>query len=75
MAASSQPKRVVIIAGPTGVGESTVTQKIIELYPIFKRLVTATSRSPRLAEQNGVDYYFFSEAEVKKENAKGNIPE
>src|SRR3989338_6254507 len=75
MAASSQPKRVVIIAGTTGVGESTVTQKIIELYPIFKRLVTATSRSPRLAEQNGVDYYFFSEAEFKKEIAKSNVPE
>ena len=53
-------KTVLVIGGPSGVGESTITKKIIERFPIFKRLVTATTRKPRLGEKNRVDYYFFS---------------
>jgi len=68
-------KRVLIIAGPTGSGESTITKKIIENYPIFTRLVTATTREPRLNEKDTVDYYFFSVDEFKKEMTKGNILE
>lgn len=68
-------KRVLIIAGPTGVGESTVTKKIIENFPIFKRLVTATTRAPRLNEQEKVDYYFFDKERFLSEIDKGNIIE
>lgn len=68
-------KRVLIIAGPTGSGESTVTKSIIERFPVFTRLVTATTRKPRLNEKNGVDYYFFTSEEFKKELTKGNILE
>lgn len=59
-------KQVLIISGPTGSGESTVTNLLIKKYPVFKRLVTATSRSPRLNEKNGRDYYFFSQAKFKQ---------
>jgi HrpA-like RNA helicase len=31
--------KILVISGPTGSGESTVTNKIIEKYPIFQRLV------------------------------------
>lgn len=68
-------KRVLIIAGPTGSGESTITKKIIIRFPIFTRLVTATTRVPRLNEKHGVDYYFFSPEEFKKELTNGNILE
>src|SRR3989338_3426118 len=60
-------------AGPTGSGESAVTAEIIKRYPIFKRLVTATTRPPRLRERTGVDYYFFSAEEFQREISKGNI--
>ncbi len=65
------PKRIVIIAGPTGSGESTLTNAIIRRYPRkVARLVTATTRAPRKGEQNGVDYYFFSkEVFIAKESA------
>jgi len=68
-------KRILVIAGPTGVGESTVTKKIINKYPKFKRLVTATTRQSRYKEKNKVDYYFFTEEKFKKEIEKGNIIE
>ena len=66
---------IFIISGPTGTGENTITNKIITSLPNFTRLVTATSRPPRLNEQEGVDYYFFTNESFLKEVEKGNILE
>lgn len=66
---------IFIISGPTGTGESTITNRIIGGFPNFTRLVTATTRSPRLNEKNGIDYYFFSKEDFLKEIEKGNILE
>ncbi|MDD5071267.1 MAG: hypothetical protein PHQ42_00860 [Patescibacteria group bacterium] len=68
-------KRILVIGGPTGVGETTVTNEIIKSYPIFKRLVTATTRKKRLNEKNGRDYYFFSNKKFNEGIKKGNIIE
>jgi len=72
---NNNQKKILVIAGPTGVGESTVTKKIIEKFPIFTRLVTATTRQPRLNEKNGIDYYFFTEEEFKNNINNGDIIE
>jgi len=68
-------KRILIISGPTGSGESTVTNLLIKKYPIFKRLVTATTRKPRLKEKNQRDYYFFSNKEFCEKIKNGEILE
>lgn len=68
-------KQVLIIAGPTGSGESTVTKAFLKKYKNMTRLVTATTRDPRLKEEHAKDYYFFSEEEFKREMTKGNILE
>ncbi len=68
-------KIILVIAGPTGVGESTITKEIIKRHPIFKRLVTATTRKARPNEKNGVAYYFFTEKKFKEKIKKGNILE
>ena len=67
--------KILVISGPTGSGESTVTNKIIEKYPIFQRLVTSTTRKPRGNEKDKVDYYFFTEEEFEKQKKQGNILE
>jgi len=67
--------KILVISGPTGSGESTVTNKIIEKYPIFQRLIAATSRQPRGNEKDKVDYYFFTEKEFKNQREEGNILE
>lgn len=69
-------RQVVVIAGPSGSGESTVTQHIIDRYPdCVQRLVTATTRAPRAGEKNGADYYFFTKDEFAREQKKGHILE
>jgi guanylate kinase len=70
-----EARKILIIGGPSGVGESTITNGIIKKYPIFSRLTTATTRSPRLKERDGADYYFFSIQKFKNEIKKGNIIE
>ena len=66
---------MVIISGPTGSGESTITRILLEHFSNFKRLVSATTRKPRLEEKDGVDYYFFSKEDFLKAIDEGNILE
>ncbi|MFZ2189535.1 MAG: guanylate kinase [Candidatus Magasanikiibacteriota bacterium] len=68
-------KQVLIISGPTGSGESTITKAILERFSNFKRLVTATTRKPRLEEKDRVDYYFFSKEKFLEAVDKGDIVE
>ncbi|PIZ99413.1 MAG: hypothetical protein COX77_01650 [Candidatus Komeilibacteria bacterium CG_4_10_14_0_2_um_filter_37_10] len=72
---NNDQRRVLVIAGPTCSGESTITDRLIKKYPIFTRLITATTRKPRLNEKNEIDYYFFTEDEFRKQIAVGNILE
>ncbi len=71
----NKEKNILVIGGPSGVGESTITKEIIKRFPIFTRLVTATTRKPRLGEKDKVDYYFFSKDKFLAEIKKGNIIE
>ncbi|MEK7106787.1 MAG: hypothetical protein AAB899_01195 [Patescibacteria group bacterium] len=69
-------RQVVVIAGPTGSGETTITNEIVERFPRrASRLVTATTRAPRAGEKNGVDYYFLSNEEFGREKETGGIIE
>lgn len=67
--------RVFVIGGPTGCGETTISNAIIAKLPKFSRLVAATTRAPRNSEKNGVEYYYFSKEKFKEEIKNGNIPE
>jgi guanylate kinase len=66
---------IFVIGGPTGCGETTISNAIIAKLPQFARLVAATTRAPRNNEKNGVEYYYFSKEKFKQEIQNGNIPE
>jgi guanylate kinase len=67
MAAATQPKTVLLIlAGPAGVGKSTLCDRLVTEVPGFERVITATTRAPRPNEQDGRDYHFISEAEFDR---------
>src|SRR3989344_3378285 len=69
-------KQVAVISGPTGSGETTITNVIIARFPKrASRLVTATTRPPRDDEVHGRDYYFLSKDEFKQATLDGRIPE
>jgi guanylate kinase len=67
--------KIVVIAGPTGSGESTFTNELVLTYPNLVRAVSATTRAPRGHEQDGVDYYFMNEIQFFEHVQSGDIPE
>jgi guanylate kinase len=76
MAAPAQPKTVLLIlAGPAGVGKSTLCDRLVTSVPGFERVITATTRPPRPNEIHGRDYHFISEAEFDRRLAAGDFLE
>jgi guanylate kinase len=68
-------RQIVVIAGPTASGETTFTKELMVAYPHFIKLISATTRSPRLTEQHKKDYYFFTLEEFLDQVHGGNIIE
>jgi len=52
--------RVLVLSGPSAVGKSTVVRHLRETVPELHFSVSATTRSPRPGEVDGVDYHFVS---------------
>jgi guanylate kinase len=65
----------VVLSAPSGAGKSTIARKLIQRNTNLKISVSATTRPKRPLETDGVDYYFLSEEEFKKEISAGNFLE
>jgi guanylate kinase len=52
--------RVVVLAGPSAVGKSTVVRCLRERLPDLYFSVSVTTRAPRPGEVDGVDYTFVT---------------
>ena len=69
------PNALLILAGPAGVGKSTLCDRLVREVPGFERVVTATTRSPRPNELDGRDYHFLSEPDFDRRLAAGDFLE
>lgn len=58
--------KIIIITAPSGAGKTSITRYLLHKYPRLAFSVSAATRQPRGAEQNGVDYYFMSEEEFRE---------
>lgn len=54
---------IIVISGPSGVGKDAVIKRLREVREDLHFVVTATSRSKRVGEVDGKDYYFMSKEE------------
>lgn len=55
--------KILIITAPSGAGKSTITKRLLQQFPKIRFSISACTRAPRGKEQDGVDYYFISEAD------------
>ena len=67
--------KVIIFSAPSGSGKSTIVNALLERNENLRFSVSATSRAPRGAEQNGVEYYFFSNEEFMLKVGRGDFLE
>lgn len=59
-------EKVIIFSAPSGSGKTTIVHELLKRYPQFEFSISATSRAPRGAERDGVDYYFLTEEEFER---------
>ncbi len=72
---TSAPSRLVVLAGPTAVGKGTVAAAVREDHPEVWISVSATTRSPRPGEIDGVHYLFVGDDEFDRLVAEDRLLE
>ena len=62
---------LIILSGFSGSGKGTIVSKLMEEYDQYTVSVSATTRSPREGEQEGVHYFFKTTEDFEKMIRKG----
>ncbi len=75
MVPALNPTVLLLLAGPAGVGKSTLCDRLVAEVPGFERIITATTRPPRPNEKDGRDYHFLTEAEFDEKLAASEFLE
>jgi guanylate kinase len=67
--------KLVVMAGPSAVGKGTLASYIVSNFEGFVLSVSATTRSPREGEVDGVSYVFLDDDEFKARADSGQMLE
>ena len=66
---------VLVVTGPSGVGKGTLIRGLMARLGDLELSVSATTRSARPGERDGVDYHFLSPEEFEARVAAGDFVE
>jgi guanylate kinase len=67
--------RLIVLTGPSGVGKGTLLAALLQAHPELHLSISATTRSPRPGEVDGVNYYFFDRAQFEQAIQAGELLE
>jgi guanylate kinase len=67
--------RLIVLAGPSGVGKSSVVDELRRRLPELYFSVSATTRDPRPGEVDGIDYNFVGPAGFDRLIERGELLE
>ncbi len=71
----TDPGRLVVLSGPSGVGKTTVVRLLRQRAPDLWVSVSATTRFPRPGETDGVNYLFVTDEQFDRLVAEGDLLE
>lgn len=67
---------IIIVSGFSGAGKTTIINESIKKIPEnAARVISSTTRNPRLGEIDGVDYHFLSKTDARKILSSGTFVE
>src|SRR5438105_655029 len=64
-----------LVAGPAGVGKSTLLKRLVVEEPNLVKAISVTTRAPRDGEIDGREYYFWDESTFVNAVNKGQFLE
>jgi guanylate kinase len=67
--------KLIVLTGPSGVGKGTLLKALLARHPELYLSISATTRSPRVGEEEGVHYYFYSRDRFEETIAAGALLE
>lgn len=68
-------QNIVVLTAPSGAGKTTIAHRVLDAMPDMQFSVSATTRSPRPDETDGVDYHFLSLPEFRERIKTGDLLE
>lgn len=69
------PGNLYVVSAPSGAGKSSLVKALMEVDRNIKPSVSHTTRSPRGQEKHGREYFFISEAEFDRMQARQSFLE
>jgi guanylate kinase len=66
---------LLVLSAPSGAGKTTLARRFVERHADATFSVSATTRAPRGAERDGVDYHFLSAERFAELVAGGDLAE
>jgi guanylate kinase len=58
--------QIFVLAGPSGVGKTTIAQQLLRHLPRLERSISCTTRPPRSDEREGRDYSFVNRGSFRR---------
>src|SRR5512146_375799 len=75
MSSERAPGLLLVLSAPSGAGKTTLAHRFRAAHPDAVFSVSATTRAPRGAERDGVDYHFVSPERFGELVARGAFAE
>jgi guanylate kinase len=66
---------LIVLSGPSGTGKGTICKELLQNYPELHYSISATTRAPRAAEIDGVNYWFTLKDAFEDMVKKGELLE
>lgn len=67
--------QLLVLSAPSGAGKTTLARRFVDITPGARFSISATTRAPRGAERDGVDYHFLSPEDFAARVAAGDFAE
>lgn len=68
-------KYLFVVSGPSGTGKDTVVARLLKNHPEIQHTVSATTRTPREGEKDGINYHFMTIPDFEDHLSRDQIVE